>query len=255
MNKNDVLITFITAVFNNKKGLEKTLESTRPFIEKYRFIEHLIIDAKSSDGSTETALQYAKGLDNCNVIVEKDKGIYDALNKGTKFASGKLLMLMHSGDELEEKGFRNFIEEENIDTTKIHAFDFLLDETTGLKLIKRKRIFSLSTDIKHPALIIPKKHLLEINGYPLEFNVSADVYAIHKIIVTLFDSDYEIAIDYYDYPIITMEPFGFSAEKKNFSRKKIEHIKIFYRINGLSIKLLRLAIRNVLRILKVKLLR
>jgi glycosyltransferase involved in cell wall biosynthesis len=252
MVKDKILVTFITVVFNNKKGLKKTLDSTYTFVKKYNFIEHVIIDAKSSDGSTEMALEYASKLSNCKIIIEKDKGIYDALNKGTKNAAGALLMLMHSGDILEESGFTKFLNDQFVDTDKIHAFNYSIEDDTEVRLFRRNKIGRFSTDIKHPSLLIPKEHLEVIEGYPLKFNVSADVYAVHKIISSIFMSDYDRAIVYHDYSVIIMEPFGFSAEIENFGRKKIEHIKIFHQLEGWSLRLVRLTILNVLRILKVK---
>lgn len=92
-------ISIITINYNNKSGLEKTIHSVVG--QNNKSYEYIIIDGNSSDGSIEII------KDNSQYIslwkIERDNGIYDAMNKGIKEASGEYLMFLNSGDCLSEK--------------------------------------------------------------------------------------------------------------------------------------------------------
>src|SRR5688500_16281265 len=93
-----VKLSIITINFNNKPGLEQTIRSVQA--QNSDQIEYLIIDGNSTDGSREL-------IETNNEIVnywvsEPDNGIYDAMNKGIKQATGDYLMFLNSGDYLLE---------------------------------------------------------------------------------------------------------------------------------------------------------
>ncbi len=87
-------LSVITIAYNNLKGLEKTLAL---FMDG-RFageIEHVIVDGGSNDGSREF-LQHQTLT--TNWVSEKDKGIYNAMNKGLSMAHGDYVWFLNSGD-------------------------------------------------------------------------------------------------------------------------------------------------------------
>ncbi len=89
------LYSIITINFNNLEGLKKTVNSV--FCQEFKEFEYLIIDGGSTDGSKEY-LNSIKTNENLTIISEKDKGIYDAMNKGINLSRGKYLIFMNSGD-------------------------------------------------------------------------------------------------------------------------------------------------------------
>lgn len=93
-------ISIITVTLNNKAGLIRAIESVRS--QTYKNVEHIIIDGGSTDGSKEI-LRMENGnqkSDNYSLvsISEADSGIYDAINKGIKLATGDVIGLLHSDD-------------------------------------------------------------------------------------------------------------------------------------------------------------
>ena len=93
------LISIITVNFNDKIGLERTLESV--FSQNFRNFEYLVIDGGSNDGSKELL---EKNSEKINYWVsEPDKGIYNAMNKGISFAKGEYLIFLNSGDHLKNE--------------------------------------------------------------------------------------------------------------------------------------------------------
>lgn len=86
--------SIITVNYNNRDGLRKTIESV--VNQTCRDLEYIVIDGGSTDGSKEVILEYQDKIDYW--VSEPDKGIYHAMNKGTKAAHGEYLNFMNSGD-------------------------------------------------------------------------------------------------------------------------------------------------------------
>jgi glycosyltransferase involved in cell wall biosynthesis len=85
-------LSIITINYNNAEGLRKTLASVAA--QTYAEIEHIIVDGGSTDGSVEVIRDYSQSpIANRHEIVwvsEKDKGIYNAMNKGIEIALGRM---------------------------------------------------------------------------------------------------------------------------------------------------------------------
>lgn len=84
--------TIITINYNNLRGLIKTIDSVRR--QTFTSYEYVVIDGLSTDGSVD----YLKSVKDAKIITEKDKGIYDAMNKGIIHSNGEYIIFMNSGD-------------------------------------------------------------------------------------------------------------------------------------------------------------
>lgn len=90
-------ISIVTINFNNAEGLRKTLASVA--VQTYSNIEHVIVDAASTDVSVEIIKEYASTSSHSVIwSSEKDKGIYDGMTKGVKKATGDYVWILNSGD-------------------------------------------------------------------------------------------------------------------------------------------------------------
>jgi glycosyltransferase involved in cell wall biosynthesis len=89
-------LSVITIVYNNVQDIERTLLSV--LNQTYPRIEYLVIDGASTDGTLDILKKYESKLS--KLTTEKDKGIYDAMNKGLAAATGDYVLFMNSGDEL-----------------------------------------------------------------------------------------------------------------------------------------------------------
>ena len=87
-------LSIITVNLNNKAGLQKTIESV--FSQTFTDYEYLVIDGGSEDGSKELIKKYENKF--VYWVSEKDKGIFNAMNKGILKASGEYLLFLNSGD-------------------------------------------------------------------------------------------------------------------------------------------------------------
>ena len=91
-NKNT--LTLITVSYNSEKTIKETLESVRNQISKPD--QYIVVDGGSNDSTIEIVNEYRDVV--TDIISEEDSGIYDAMNKGIKFAKCDILGLLNSDD-------------------------------------------------------------------------------------------------------------------------------------------------------------
>ena len=92
-------LSIVTINYNNAEGLRNTLASVA--VQTYRDIEHVIVDAASTDGSTDIIKEYTDTFKHTVIwSSEKDNGIYDGMNRGIKKATGDYIQILNSGDIL-----------------------------------------------------------------------------------------------------------------------------------------------------------
>lgn len=91
-----IKFSLITVTFNAESTLERTLRSVAE--QTYPHIEHILIDGASKDHTMEIA--HVHGAHLAKVISEPDKGLYDAMNKGIRLATGDYVCFLNAGDKL-----------------------------------------------------------------------------------------------------------------------------------------------------------
>lgn len=94
-----VKLTIITINYNNLDGLKKTVESV--VNQTDRNFEYIVIDGGSTDGSVDIIKEHETLIDYS--VSEKDNGIYNAMNKGIRKATGEYCLFLNSGDYLADK--------------------------------------------------------------------------------------------------------------------------------------------------------
>jgi len=83
--------TIITPNYNGEKYLEKCIKSV---LDQKVDFEHIVVDAKSTDSSADILKKYP----HLRVIIEKDNGMYDAINKGIAIAKGDIIAYLNCDD-------------------------------------------------------------------------------------------------------------------------------------------------------------
>lgn len=121
--KKNPLISIITVVFNSKSLIEETIKSVLQ--QTYSNIEYIIIDGASTDGTLQLIEAYRSKL--AFFISEKDTGIYDAMNKGLKSATGDYVMFLNAGDLLYESTTLEKIVDRNLDADVYYGNTKIID--------------------------------------------------------------------------------------------------------------------------------
>jgi glycosyltransferase involved in cell wall biosynthesis len=127
-----ITISIITICYNNKAGLQLTIDSVRAqtFADK----EFIVIDGGSKDGTQE--------LINANMDVitlsvsEPDQGIYDAINKGIRHARGEWIVCMNAGDRFaDEHVLSNIFQKKYAAETSVIYSDYWSEMPDGLRFM------------------------------------------------------------------------------------------------------------------------
>jgi len=87
-------ISIITVCLNSAETIEDTIKSI--LIQDYKEIEYIVVDGGSSDGTLDIITRYRNNIS--NIISEPDEGIYRAMNKGIKVATGDIIATLNSND-------------------------------------------------------------------------------------------------------------------------------------------------------------
>jgi glycosyltransferase involved in cell wall biosynthesis len=175
-------LSIITIVYNNVKDIERTLLSVLQ--QSYPHIEYIIIDGASTDGTLDTINNYRSSV--AKVVSEPDKGIYDAMNKGLKLATGDYVLFMNSGDEIYD---RHTVESvfNTAEDADIYYGETEMYNENWQSLGQRRhtapasfnwRSFKYGMSISHQAIYV-KRSLIE--PYDLRYKYSADIDWILKI--------------------------------------------------------------------------
>lgn len=166
-------LSIITINFNDREGLEKTIQSV--INQTYKDFEYIVIDGASTDGSVDVIKKYSAQL--TLWVSEPDTGIYNAMNKGTRFAQGEYCLYLNSGDFLAaddvlEKAFsHNFSE----DIVSCNCLDF--DEKhEWLKVPPRNvSLFTfMGGSLPHPTSFIKRELLNRLGGYNESYRIMSD---------------------------------------------------------------------------------
>ena len=99
-------LSIITINYNNAEGLKKTVQSVAEQLPCNLEVEHIIVDGNSTDESVAIIKDYARNIEEkslhlvLNWVSEPDNGIYNAMNKGIRMATGDYVQILNSGDIL-----------------------------------------------------------------------------------------------------------------------------------------------------------
>lgn len=169
-----IKISIITPCYNSEKTIKRTLESV--LNQTYQDFEYIIIDGKSSDNTLKVIEEYRSAFGNrIKVVSEPDNGIYDAMNKGIKMATGDIIGIVNSDDYYERDALENMINE--IPNEKYFVlYGFQRCITNGFEeavvLYNHRNLDSQM--ITHPTCFVSKDTYRDFGMYDLNYQSSSD---------------------------------------------------------------------------------
>lgn len=172
-------VSIITVTYNSAKTLERTIRSVQE--QTYQEIEHIIVDGASTDGTLDIIRANEKGI--ARYVSEPDEGIYDAINKGLKMATGSIIGLLNSDDVLANE----FVIEQIVRTMRREKADIVygdlvyVDREDDDKIVRywrsnkfKRRQLYFGWMPPHPTLYV-RRQIYEDNGlYSTALRISAD---------------------------------------------------------------------------------
>jgi len=204
--KKPIRISVITVCFNSEKTLKRTIESVCH--QDFDDIEHIIIDGGSTDSTLKIIEKYSSSI---TYLSEKDSGVYDAMNKGIKLATGSLIVFLNSDDWFAHDGAlssfaRPFAEDKQLDiglfgvsivrsSNKTKPFRRI----TALGFRPAMLLFGMMPP--HPGMIV-KKSALQSSGYfKQDYKICGDyewclrAFLRHKFTYRSFEEEVVIMLE------------------------------------------------------------
>lgn len=173
-------ISIITVVYNNERTIEDAITSV--LNQSYHDIEYIIVDGDSKDSTVEIIRKYESKIS--KFISERDKGIYDAMNKGIMLATGDVIGILNSDDLYADSDviadiMDSFIRDQDLALLYGDLVYVAVDNTD--KIVRKWRAGDYYSDFfengnvpPHPALFV-KKDVYETCGlFNLDFKLAAD---------------------------------------------------------------------------------
>lgn len=213
-------VSIITTAYNSASTIEDTLKSVAE--QNHTDIEHIIIDGNSSDNT----LEIVKCFPHVSKIVsEPDMGIYDAMNKGIKIATGDIVGTLNSDDFFTSKNSVSSIVNEFDTSTDAIFGDIIFVDPSDLN--KTVRYYSGKgwnpTKFKkgfmppHPSFYLRKEHYSAFGLYQTDYKIASDYELLIRMLFT-----HKLKYKYIEVPIVTMRTGGVSTKnlKSNYILNK-----------------------------------
>ena len=245
-NINIMKISIITITFNSVKTLERALQSVQN--QTYQEIEHILVDGASGDGTKEMIEAYAAKHSNVRWVSEKDDGIYNAINKGIKMATGDVIGFLHSDDVFNSSDSIEQIATA-FETTKADVVYGDLQYCRAGKVVRRwhsntfnPRSLKFGWMPPHPTVYVRREVYEQVGSYDEWFRISAD----YDMMLRIFKADYHT--HYIPSVLVSMETGGASNKDTRARLSKTQEDYLILKKNHVGAGLLTVMCKQLRKI-------
>ena len=171
-------VTIITVTYNSAATLQDTLESVKR--QDYPNIEHILVDGASKDGTVSIIRSYPHVA---KYVSEKDRGLYDAINKGILMSTGDVIGILNSDDFFPHNkvisNMVNLFKAQDVDAV-FGDIAFVRPEnlTRVVRHYSSKRFhprkFKYGYMPAHPSFYVKRRFYEEYGLYKLDYKIAAD---------------------------------------------------------------------------------
>lgn len=233
------MISIITVNYNSGKELQRTFDSISKI--KKNYYELIVIDGCSNDESKNSLIDYNFMID--VLVIEKDKGLYDAMNKGVRYASHKWIIFINAGDMINELNFPRIYEKLSSSNSDIIYGDVIgLYKNYKIKYKPKTLENVWSGKPYHHQASFYKTKVIQLYPFRLKYKICSDHDQMFRML-----NDGKI-FEYFDCVISTVQ-MSFGKSKNNKKKVLVETIEICRenKVDNFKILILKLrVIKNII---------
>lgn len=225
--RDKVLVSIITVCYNSSATIRRTMESILQ--QTYKHYEYIIIDGASTDDTLEIIRSYEPQFGGkMTIISEPDSGIYDAMNKGIRKASGELIGIVNSDDFYEEDALEIMAREYTRLQRKhvvLYGFQRNMAGENEISVVLYHHQYLGQQMITHPTCFVSKQVYRDFGMFDTSYKSSADYEFMLRLLYTdkvYFQPVYEI--------ISNFQIGGMSGSQKGYR----ETVRLQYRYKFIS---------------------
>jgi glycosyltransferase involved in cell wall biosynthesis len=226
--------SIITVCLNCAETIEDAVKSI--LAQDYKDIEYIIVDGGSTDGTSDILKKYSGHIH--KYISEPDNGIYDAINKGIRLASGEIITTLNGDDVYADENVVSrmveFIQNNNLDAA--YADLAYVSRRNHRRIVRvwspgqyKRGAFSEGWVVPHPTFFCRKKIYEQFGCFDDKFQVAGDFELLLRFI-----EKHQIKVGYFPQVIVKMRTGGKANNLLGMFRGNREIIKSF-RLNGLRL--------------------
>lgn len=236
-------ISIITTCYNRRATIGQAIESV--LAQTHPDIEFIVVDGASRDGSLEVIRRYEGYIS--RIVSEPDRGMYEAINKGVRMATGEIVGLLHSDD---------FLFDRHVVADIATCFD-----RTGADLVYGNGLFVNAKDTEqvvrdwvsgpyrrwkvacgwlplHPTVYIRREVMKKVGAYDEHYKIAADTDFLLRCLYEM-----RLRVAYLDRYVVRMRMGGLSTGKARRRQMWHEDVEIYRRhgFPGVLLKLMKMA--------------
>ena len=172
-------ISVVTAVLNDAEHIAETMDSVLG--QRYPDLEYIVIDGGSTDGTREIVETRRGEL--AAFVSEPDSGIYQAMNKGIRLATGEVVGIINSGDRYFDGAFRTVAAAfaEAVGERRIFWGDVEYEHTGRVRGFRPEKL-KIGAFAPHPSMFVPLELYRELGLYDESFRLLGDYEFMYRAV-------------------------------------------------------------------------
>ncbi len=207
---NTPVVSVVTPTFNAARTVGRCIDSVRS--QSHKSIEHVVVDGGSTDRTQELLAERE-----VRHVSERDAGIYDAMSKGVRLATGDYIHILNADDAYADSGslarIVDHMQREELDLC--HGLASQVDSRG--KVVRTfgrhacKRVLMRKMRIAHPTVVVRREIYQRYGAFSIGFRIAGD----HEFILRIWD---RVKIGFLPEVLVHMEIGGMSTNNDNVAR-------------------------------------
>jgi len=218
----NLTVSIITVSYNSVETISDTINSV--LSQTYQNIEYIIIDGSSADGTIELVQSFGKRIS--KFLTQQDNGIYDAINKGIKIATGDIIGILNSDDFF----YDDFVIEKIVKSFQENEIDAVIGDVQFVDPKKSSKIVRYYSSLHfsprkfrygfmpaHPSFYVKRELFENLGFYKTDYKIAAD----YELLIRFLHVN-RIKYKYLEMPFVSMRTGGVSNKsiRSNFTLNK-----------------------------------